>query len=540
VSLRIPFEEAISTPFLFKTQYDELSIPQQTALRVFYGLTLSDPQLEAWAVFNENCLYDEIGQVVAVTKTDYTPKEYEEATLVIGRRGAKTSSFSSFVVAYEALCGGHQKYVRDNQDFALIQVAQDLDTARSNLRQHIIPLLQKSPVGKKELEGDSGKPNVTADTARLRNGALITVAAPTIKIRSKAVAVIAMDEVAFFATATDASNPDVEIERAIRPALAQFPFRKQVKTSTPYGKEGILFRDYQIGTQGSKLPEYKRKNAYSKFLLLHASTAAMKNPALMNEEDPTGELFLRGELEKDPDSFSREYLGKFADSISGFLNQVLLRNAVSASVFERAYDNKNLYIAALDPAFRSDAFAFTIGHYEPKRGFVQDVIRHFKPTEGIPLSPAWVLDQLIPLCSAYGISTAYSDQFQLESLAQLAMDRGLFIERVQFSSKSKADIYGSFQQLLNQKRLHLLDHPEQLQELLKLERHLLAQGGVRISAPSGKHDDLATVAALCAWKAQGLTPHEDDGSSQAAIKSPTNEEAVWAFTSPKKKEQWWD
>jgi hypothetical protein len=532
VSLRIPFAESVSEPLLFKKAFDSLSTPQRAALRIFYGMSLSDEELEWWSVSQESCLYDELYRVIAVTPVGYEPREYSRATLCIGRRGAKTSGFSSFVVAYEALCGGHNDRVKKGQDFYLLQVAQDLSTARSNLKQHIIPILEQSKIGAKELQDASGKLNVTAEQARLKNGALITVAPPTMKIRGQAIAVCAMDEVAFWPSDHDSAQPDVEVERAVVPAMAQFPNRKLVKTSTPYSKDGLLWRDYQIGTSGTKLPEYKR-GPFKNFLLLHASTLAMQNPVVE-------ESFIQEQFEIDPEAFGREYGAQFSDAVSGFLNPALLREAVGPNIHERAYDSKWFYIAALDPAFRGDTFAFTIGHYEPVRGFVQDVIREFKPAAGVPLNPSWVLDQIVPLCSAYAISTAYSDQHEIHSLAQLAMDRGLFLERVVFSANSKSSIYGNFQQLLNQKRMHLLDHPAQLQELLNLERTLLAQGGVRIAGKRGKHDDLATVCAICAYKAQGLTPHEDDGSNPISTKHPTNEEAVWAFTSPKKKEQWWD
>lgn len=410
-------------------------------------------------------------------------------------------------------------------------MAQDLSTAKANLRQHIVPLLERSKIGAKELQDSGGKLNTTADQARLRNGALISVAPPTIKIRGQAIAVCAMDEQAFWASDPNSAAPDTEVERAVLPATAQFPFRKIIKTSTPWTKEGLLWRDYSIGTRGRKLGAFKR-GPHKNLLVLHASTLAMANPMVDTK-------FIQEQFDLDPESFSREYLAQFADSVSGFLNPALLREAVDVHVNERPYENKWLYIAALDPAFRSDAFAFTIGHYEPARGFIQDVLRHFKPSEGVPLQPAWVLDQIVPLCNSFGISTAYSDQFQLESLSQLAMDRGLFLERVQFTANSKSAIYGSFQQLLNQKRLHLLDFPPQLDELLKLERTLLSQGGVRISAPSGKHDDLATVCALAAYKAQGLTPSEGTAPSDRIL-GKTTEEMVWAFTTPKKQEVWWD
>jgi hypothetical protein len=525
-SLRIPFAEAITEPLLFKKQFDLLSVPQATALKVFYGLPLKGEELDAWAVFNENCLYDELGRVISVTPTEYVPQEYERATLCVGRRGAKTSSFSSFIVAYEALCGGHASRVRKGQTFMLLQVAQDLGTATRNLKEHIIPLLELSPIGAKELQDSSGKLAVTATQARLKGGALVTVAPPSMKIRGSAIAVCAMDELAFWPSDLDSAQPDFEVERAVVPAMTQFKYKKLVKTSTPWTKEGLMWRDYQIGTRGEKLPVYKR-HPYRKFLFLHASTAAMDNPAMRDTIVDT----LETERALDIDAFSREYLAQFSESISGFLNATLLRDSVAQGTHERAYDPKWVYIAALDPAFLGDAFAFTIGHYEPQ-GFVQDVIRHFKPSAGMPLNPAWVLEQIIPVCNSFGLSSAYTDQHELSSFAQLAAERGLFLEKVVWTKGNKANIWGSFQQLLNQKRLHLLDHPEQLQELLRLERTLTSGGGVKIAAPSNKHDDLAVVLALCSWKAQGLTPGEE-GFVADTIKGKTTEEAVWAFTTPK-------
>jgi hypothetical protein len=92
-----------------------------------------------------------------------------------------------------------------------LQVAQDLATAQRNLKEHIIPLLERSKIGSKELQDATGKLNVTATQARLKNGALITVAPPTMKIRGSAIAVCAMDEIAFWPSDQDAAQPDFEV-----------------------------------------------------------------------------------------------------------------------------------------------------------------------------------------------------------------------------------------------------------------------------------------------------------------------------------------
>jgi hypothetical protein len=45
-----------------------------------------------------------------------------------------------------------------------------------------------------------------------------------------------------------------------------------------------------------------------------------------------------------------------------------------------------------------------------------------------------------------------------------------------------------------------------LEELIQLERRLGGAGHMSISAPEGKHDDMAAVLALAAFKAVWLTP----------------------------------
>lgn len=43
-------------------------------------------------------------------------------------------------------------------------------------------------------------------------------------------------------------------------------------------------------------------------------------------------------------------------------------------------------------------------------------------------------------------------------------------------------------------------------ELISLERKVTSGGGVQIGAPSGRHDDMAAVLALCAFKAVWMLP----------------------------------
>ena len=496
-SLRIPFIDAVGDPQLLGKAFQSLSAPQRAALLIFYGCPLPNDLLPYWSMYQESVPYDQLGFPLfnEGVSLSYKPKEYEQCWAVIGRRGGKTDKFASFIVAYEATCGGHEAE-RGNSTAVCFLVAQDLKLARQNL-----PLIQThllaSPILSKELDGDP-----TADFIRLKNGINIGVAPPSAKaLRGYAVPVVVMDEVGFWYSDSDSANPDYEVERAVEQAQGQFSHRKLVGISTPWTKEGLLHKYYIAGTEGRKLP-LEERDPYKGILVLHAPTAAMENPLIKRN-------WLESKQRKDPEAFERESLAKFVDSISGFLSPSLLKEAVENNVIEREplprvdhpEDESPLYVAALDPAFRNDAFGFTILHRNKEGKVVQDVIRRWKRNPGEEsLNPSEILSQISILLKQYRIHYVFSDQYQLESLQQLALALGFSIEGVDFTSKSKARILGNLQQLLNQKRIHLLDNKEQYLELATLEKKLTPTGGVMISAPRGKHDDLAMVLSLAAFK----------------------------------------
>jgi hypothetical protein len=494
---RIPFEEAISEKALLKKRFNELSTPQKAALKIFYGLPLTGDELEFWYVSQGSCSYDHLGRVVSTTPIPYHPKEYEQGWLCLGRRWGKTDAFSSTVLAYEAALGGHEEYIRKGAQTAVcFLVAQDLRLARQNLPL-IRATIDASPLLKKEVA------NMTADFIELKNGINIGVAPPNPKaLRGYATPVVGMDEVGLWYTDAESANPDYEIERAVKFAQAQFPHRKRLGTSTPWIKEGLLWKYHAAGTEGRNVAR-DRALEFKGILAMHSSSAASANPLITTE-------WLEQEHARDPEAFRREALAEFSDAISGFLNAAQLAEAVDKGKGERAPQPGHYYVAALDPAFRKDAFGFTIVHHDKSKGIIVDVIRRWKAIPGSVLNPADVMAEIAPLLNSYGVRVAYSDQYQLEALQQIALGHGFSIEGVDFTAKSKARIFGNLQQLLNQGRLRLLDPDrngdarEVIHELVILEKRNLPGGGVQIAAPAGKHDDMACVTALAAFKASWM------------------------------------
>lgn len=521
---RIPFEEAISDDKLLKNHFLTLSVPQRTVLKSFYGLPLSPEELQSWAMFHGYAEFDKLGYPTKFLDYPYTPKEYDKLVAIFGRRSGKTDKVSSTIAAYEAVLGGHKQYVSEKQDFIIFFIAQDVSTATSHLK-FISTVLNSSPMLAKQIEKEN------SDGIFLKNKLTILPQPPTIKSsRGYAIPVVVMDEVGFWYKDAGAANPDFEVENAVEYAQQQFPHAKQVVTSTPWTEEGILWQAQNAGTEGVKLrcqacilannpvcPHLREQKAeFEGMLVLQAPTAAMGNPLIKRQK------LARAQRRK-PDTFKRESLAQFTKSSSGFLPETFVKAAIDTGIYSRSKfpregypsDPSPIYIAAMDPAFRHDAFTFTILHHDPGVGIVQDRLLRLLPENNKPINPEDALDQIQVLLQEFGLSMVYSDQYQLESLQALAMQRGFTIVGEDFTAKSKAKIYGSLEVLVKQKRMRLLDHPEIYDELTKLEKKRTPTGTVQIGAPAGKYDDVASVIALATYQAVWmLTPATKSKASE--------------------------
>lgn len=505
---RFPFELAIADPKLLKPRWDTMTKPQQVILKAFYGLSLTEEELYYWSIFQGGATYDDLGYPTSVTLVPYTPKEYRRLVPVLGRRSGKTDMVVCTAAAYEITLGGHKKYVRPGQEFKLVFFAQSKGDAEKNMN-FIKLALEESPVLKTEIR------EAIATEIRMKSG-LIVDPMPVGKSvgRGHAIPVIICDEAAFWYTDPNAANPDYEVLRAVSYAQLQFPHHKIFIPSTPWAEQGIVWEAFKAGTQGRKLQcdackkksnficehPLEQREKYTDTLVCHASTAAMQSLEAVLKDKVLARKQLVQIRRDDPEAFPRESGAQFIKSVSGWLNGKKIEQAIDLGVYQREKDRNRIqdYVACIDPAFRKDSFAMTIGHHDPKVGIVQDFIRYWEPQPGEPLNPGVVLDEIKAHLDAYGISTVYSDQYQLESLQQLALDRKFTINGYDFTGTSKSKICGSFKVVLDNNRLRLLEHELQKEQLEKLQRQVLQAGNIRIAAPPGQHDDLAMVLILMA------------------------------------------
>jgi hypothetical protein len=353
-----------------------------------------------------------------------------------------------------------------------------------------------------------------AECLRLKNNVNIVPSPPSLKAqRGTAVPAVAFDEVAFWYSDAEAANPDFEVERAVSYSQLQFPHSKRLGITTPWTKEGLAYKYHKAGTEGCKLAKGDDRDEFEGILTCFAPTAALENPRISRKK-------LDKLRAKDHDAFDRESLCVFPDSISGFFSPALLEAAIELGAIERApiTDGPSIpfYVAAMDPAFRYDSFSFVIAHRDMNRGVVLDLTRRWTPIRGQKLNPKEVLAEIKPLLLSYGLTQVVSDQYQLESLQQIAQDMGISIEGMDFTARSKVKIYGNLHQLVNQRKLVLLDgkHSESnaamVSELLTLEKRIGSGGNIQIAAQEGKHDDMCSSLAQAAFKCVWLQPTLSD------------------------------
>lgn len=494
---RVPLEWAITQPKYLKPIWDMFSTPQKVFVKAAYGLPLeNDDEQKAWAMFNGACEYDELGFITKWWPVPYEPREYTEVVGLLGRRAGK-SLLTCFMVLYEAVFGGHTSHVLNGAEVVIPYVAQDMATAKANMRA-ILQLAQMVPSIDKLIDKSN------QDKIRFSNGITIQPEPPSIKTgRGIAIPIVIMDEVGFWYKTSDNANPDYEVQRALLYSQGQFPHFKQFIISTPYTEEGLLWDYAKAGTQGQNLPEDEQQE-YRDAVVMRGSTAGMMNPEMMKLGR---KQFQKLQVKDDPLVFMRESLAMFTTSESNFIPGPLVDENTDKNVKVRRRQDvekdglRPSYVAVMDPAFRHDDFVFTIGHRDAKGNIVQDFMHVWSPNRknNIKLNPDLIMWQIGQWLKEWDIPVVYSDQYQLEALQQIAQNKyGFSIIGHDFTGRSKAKIYGSLEQLLRTKKLRLLDIPEIRQQLSMLNKQHTALGNVQIAAPKNRKDDVATAIALLA------------------------------------------
>ncbi|HVB87395.1 MAG TPA: hypothetical protein VNK23_12110 [Candidatus Dormibacteraeota bacterium] len=447
----------------------------------------SDPQLvgepisKQWATFYraiEGLPLDEEGIEIfrACTGRDrYEPRIFNEVTAIVGRRAEKTSTGLKYLL-WKSLTtpAWFQKH---KGTLRIPIIAQDLRVAK-DIKRAAEALLLGSPLLRNEVD------EVLTSEIQLRNGISLTCYPATWRsTRGLTCPAALLDELAFV---TIEGASDVELVRQVRPTMIRFgETRRLIKLTTPWIKGGLVY------------DEFSHRDERPDLLVWQASTTFM-TPRVSVE-------LLEKERVADPAYFAREYEAQFTDDTEAFLPGADIDFAVRKGVREVPFSEslKGQYFAAIDASSLTgrDRFVFGIGHRASRGnsgvGFSVDLLRGWT-RDTVPA----VCDEVASTAKAYGIRTITADQHGFHFLRELMKQRGVEMEQLPFTVRSKSEIFFDLKVSLGQGRVQLLDQAESLRELRILQSRRTSGGNYAIAAPRNMHDDYCCLLALLAHRAQ--------------------------------------
>lgn len=378
---------------------------------------------------------------------------------IVGRGAGK-----SRIVALLACFFASRDYVRAPGEFVYIGVfAPDRKQAAITFR-YVLGLLRGVPA----LDGLIV--NESKDSVELSNGVIVEVITASVAApRGRAYALAIVEEAAFLPT-DDSANPDVELLRAVRPALARVPGSLLAVVSSPYARRGVLWQAWQKHHNQSD----------GDVLFVQASTLGL-NP-----------IFNRRAIERaheeDPASAAAEYEAQFRSDVESFVAAEAIDSVVVPNRFELPPLADCPYQAFVDPSGGSvDSFTLAIAHREQDT-HVLDAVRERKP----PFSPESVVEEFATLLKTYRVSSVTGDRYAGEWPREQFRKHGIEYEP---SALPKSDIYRDVLPLINsgRDRVALLDSPRLRTQLAGLERRTGRGGKDSIDHAPGAHDDLANV-----------------------------------------------
>lgn len=450
----------------------------------FSGETWENWRVIDKAMFGEPLTAEELAIFEELTGRDVAPDATaKEIWLIIGRRGGKDVK-SSALASYLATIGVERydwKSRLVGGERGVVQLlAVDRDQAKVAFR-YMSSMFEK-PILRQMVDRD------TADTIELKNGFAIEVTtSDQRRVRGRTVVAAIFDEVAFWKS-ENTNSPDVDVYRAVKPAMATMPGAMIIGISSPYARKGLLWRQYQrhYGKAGNAL-------------VVKAPTWVM-NPTVGRTSETILEAY-----EEDPEAARAEYGAEFRNDISSFVEREAVEACIEAGTRERPPQRQYRYIGFVDPSGGSmDSMTMAIAHKEGDTAIL-DVVREVRP----PFSPEAVASEFADVLKAYRISQVLGDKYAGEWVREPFQRRGIFYLP---NAAPKSDLYRDLLPLINSRAADLLENERMVSQLCGLERKTGRSGKDSIDHAPNAHDDVANAVAgaiTSAMKSVGYNPEQN-------------------------------
>ena len=434
----------------------------------YFGEAFAGESLAVWrglliAAMGEELTAAERALFQAVTGREREPLEpVAEFWGVIGRRGGKTRSMG-VLTAYLAACVDHRGVLGPGERGKVPLLA--ASTLQADQAFSFVAGIFETSRNLCDLVASK-----TSDTLSLVTGIDVEVRPASYRTIRGVTAVAAVcDELAFWRS-DDSANPDKEILKALRPALATTGGLLAC-ISSPHAKRGELYSTFRrhFGTAGDP-----------RILVAKAASRTM-NPSL------PASVVERAYAE-DPEAASAEYGGEFRGDLAVFVGRETLDAATEIGVTIRAPVDAVAYLAFVDPSGgSSDSMTLAIAHAEGAR-IVLDCIGERKA----PFSPSSVVEEFAGLLKQYRVSKVRGDRYAGEWPREAFAAHGVAYE---VSPLNRSELYLATLPLLNSGRAALLDNPRMASQFLALERRTSRAGKDSVDHPPGGHDDVANAVA---------------------------------------------
>jgi hypothetical protein len=396
-------------------------------------------------------------------RTDLPAKAFNETWVAVGRRGGK-SKIVALIGVYLACFRDWTQYLSLGERGKVLVIACDR-TQAGVIFGYCDGMISSIP------ELAALVTRRTENALELSNGINIEIATASYRsVRGATIVACLLDEVAFWRNQDTAANPDSEIIRALRPAMSTVPGSILIGASSPYGRRGVLWDQYE---------RYHGKDG-APVLVIQAPTKTM-NPRIPQS-------LIDRAVEEDPASSQAEYFASFRVDFEGFLDRDLVGAAVDKGVVVRAPESGVRYVAFCDPAGGTgkDSMTMAIAHLS-KDKVILDLVYEKRP----PFNTTAVVAEIAALLRQYRVHEVTGDHFA----AGWPIDafREQRIKYVQ-CDRNRSQVYMDALPLFTSGRVRLIENPRMIDQFIGLERKTGA-GADKVDHKRNGSDDCCNSAA---------------------------------------------
>ena len=444
----IPIDEAMTDPNLFAPALGDPSTwaTWRVILRAAFGLGVLDEDRETWAL--------------VAGGREPPAKRVRELWVIAGRRGGK-SRMAALVSAYAGAILGPTVRLAPGEDGIVLAVGPTTRQAK-RIGRYASGFLKASPILAQQIQGE------TTEEIRLAGDIIIaTRPANHGTIRGDSVLAAVFEEAAFWRS-EESATPDLEIYRAVLPALATTG-GMLIGISSPYRKVGLLHAKHRdhFGKDDDEI------------LVVQAPSRVL-NPTL-------DETVIARARSDDAEAARAEWDAEFRSDLAALLDDRSIDAAIDEGrPLELPPVTGRRYVAFADAsAGRHDAFTLGIGHVEDGV-FVADVVRGRKP----PFDPESVAQEYAALAKGYGVRQITGDAYAGEWVKKAFEKAGVSYRTCPVP---KSVLYLEGLPSFSREAIRIPNIPLLTRELRLLERRTSKSGRDVVDHPQNGSDDHANA-----------------------------------------------